>query len=152
MKAIQNFAVIFSAVMVLPMAGCSEKAETKTQLVSKDCWLGFINGHPEATVHSAPEIITFGGWAADSTTSSAPTDMAIKITDSDGKSFLFRTNKRISRPDVVAATKRPGYIMAGYNFSVDGASLVSGEYGVSIEMYRQNEIISCSTTKRLIIN
>jgi len=144
-------AASFIVVTLLSLVACSDDAGPKSHVVSTDCWLGAINGDRTDTVRSAPGPISFGGWAADSTTNTAPAEMAIKLTDSSGGSSLFSAPKRLNRPDIVSVTNKNGYLMSGYDFTANGASLVPGDYGISIEMYRDKAIVSCGVSKKLII-
>ena len=141
------FSLIIAA--LLSLTACTDEAKSK--VTSTDCWVGYINGERGDIVRSAAGTIGFGGWAADSTTGSTPIDMAVKVTDSSGKSYLFNAPKRVSRPDVVEKTSKPGYLMSGFDFVADAASLAPGEYGVSIEMYPEKKIVSCSVSKKLIV-
>lgn len=134
---------------LLSLTACTDGA--KSQVTSTDCWVGYINGERGDIVRSAAGTIGFGGWAADSTTGTTPVDMAVKLTDSSGKSYLFNAPKRVSRPDIVATTSKSGYLMSGFDFGADAASLTPGEYGISIEMYPEKKIVSCAVSKKLVV-
>lgn len=142
-------AVSLVAVAMLSLAACTD--EGKNKVTSTDCWVGYINGERSDVVRSAAGTIGFGGWAADSTTGVAPVDMAVKVTDSSGKSYLFKAPQRVERPDVVATTKKTDYLMSGFDFGANAASLAPGEYRISIEMYPEKKVVSCAIAKKLII-
>ncbi|MBD9599164.1 hypothetical protein IB252_04840 [Pseudomonas sp. PDM10] len=144
-------ATSFIVATLLSLVACSDDAGPKSHVVSTDCWLDAINGDRADSVRSSPGTISFGGWAADSTTNTVPVDMAIKLIDSSGKSSLFSASKRLSRPDVVSVTNKTGYLMSGYDFKANGASLAPGEYGISIEMYRDKSNVSCAISKKLVV-
>lgn len=144
-------AASFIVATLLSLVACSDDAAPKNHVVSTDCWLGAINGDRADSVRSSPGPISFGGWAADSTTNTAPVGMAIKLTDSSGKSSLFSAPKRLSRADIVSVANKTGYLMSGYDFKANGASLAPGEYGISIDMYRDKTIVSCAIAKKLVV-
>jgi hypothetical protein len=149
MRVNSKSAVSLIVLAMLSLVACTDEKSNK--ITSTDCWVGYINGERGDAVRSAPGIIGFGGWAADSTTGSAPENMAVKLTDSSGKSYLFNAPQRVSRPDVVESTKKSGYLMSGFDFGVNGTSLVKGEYGISIEMYPEKKVVSCAIAKKLTI-
>lgn len=140
-----------SALALVGVQGCSDKADSMAAIVSSDCWIDSINDKSSSIVEVKPGIISFSGWAADSSTGTAPKEMGIYITDTKGNKVLFKADKRISRTDVAAAKKKPAYEMSGFYFSADAGTLPVGEHTLSVVMYRDGAMVSCALPKKLVI-
>lgn len=150
---VKKLSVIFfiSALALVGVQGCSDKADSIATIVSSDCWIDSINDKSSSIVEVKPGIISFRGWAADSSTGTAPKEMGIYIADSKGNKVLFKADKRVSRADVAAAKKKPAYKMSGFYFSADASTLPAGEHTLSVVMYRDDAKISCATPKKLVV-
>jgi hypothetical protein len=141
-----------SVVALASMQGCSDKADSSVQVASADCWIDSVNDNAGSTVKVNVDLFSVRGWAADSSTGTAPKEMAVNITDSKGNKVVFKTDKRISRIDVATAKKQPKYEMSGFDIKVDGSSLPVGEHSLSLVMYRNDATVTCSTPTKLLIS
>lgn len=141
-----------SVLALASMQGCSDKADNNVQVVSTDCWIDAVNDNATSPVKVNADVFSVRGWAADSSTGTAPKEMGVYITDSKGNKVIFKTDKRISRADVATARKQPKYEMSGFDIKVDGSSLPVGEHSLSLVMYRDGATVACATPMKLLIS
>lgn len=139
-------------VAMVGVQGCSDSADNKKSVVSNDCWIDSVNDKSSSVVEVKSGIISFKGWAADSTTGTAPKEMGVYIADSSGSNVLFKTDKRVLRADVATAKKQPKYEMSGFDISADAGSLTAGEHTLSLVMYRDGATVTCATPTKLIVS
>lgn len=143
--------IFVSVLAVAGMQGCSDKTGTKSSVISSDCWIDSVNDNTNPVVEVKPGLILFKGWAADSSTGTAPKEMGVYIMDSKGAKVLFKTDKRVLRTDVAAEKEQPKYKMSGFEVLADAGSLAKGEYTLSIVMYRDGATVACNTPTKLAI-
>ncbi|WP_283183773.1 hypothetical protein [Pseudomonas svalbardensis] len=143
--------IFVSVLAVAGMQGCSDKADSKNLVVSNDCWIDAINENTNSIVAVKPGSLSLRGWAADSSTGTAPKEMGVYIVDNKGAKVLFKTDKRVLRTDVAAEKKQPKYEMSGFDFLADAGSLAVGEYTLSVVMYRDGATVACATPTKLVV-
>lgn len=139
-------------VAMLGIQGCSDSSESRTPVVSNDCWIDSVNDKSSAVVDVKPGIILFKGWAADSSTGTTPKEVSISVLDNSGEKVLYKAEKRVSRADVATAKKQPKYEMSGFIISADASSLAAGEHTLSLVMSRDGATVTCATPTKLIVS
>lgn len=143
---------LFSVVAMVGMQGCSDSVDSKKTVVSTDCWIDSVNDKSSSVVEVKSGVISFKGWAADSTTGTAPKEVGVYVVDNSGSKVLFKTDKRVLRADVATEKKQPKYDMSGFDISADAGSLAAGEHTLSLVMYRDGATVTCTTPTKLIIS
>ena len=136
----------------LALAGCNDKPDPAL-LATTACWIDSINGKgDEMVVVERNGRIELSGWAADSSSGTAPEKRVLQLLDPRGNIVLAQmAGERSERADVAELLKQPGYKGAGFKGAFPAAPANPGEYGLSIAMFRAGAGVLCLSGKRVAI-
>ena len=148
---VRRYAASVAILVGAILAGCPAKPDGAL-LVSKDCWIDTINGKADNLVEVERGPLEISGWAADSTSASAPEKRIIQILDTKGNLAVAQlAQERSERMDVANALNQPGYKGAGFKVAMAGTTLAPGGYGLSIAMFRPGAMVICTSSKQIVV-
>ncbi|MFD3302220.1 hypothetical protein [Aquipseudomonas alcaligenes] len=150
-----NMPVFAAAVIFFMLGGCDNKSSQNSvaplKVQSTKCSLDLINGDGGAVTYADGAVVSFSGWAVDSTTNTVPPLLNIVLTGTNEKFFVFVGAARVDRPDLVKGFKQDAFLKAGFTLKADVSKLERDTYSISLQMPTDNSLIECQTKKTLVL-
>lgn len=147
---LQLASIIFLSIALSACDLLVERAPQSVMITNK-CRIDTVNlnGGDEWIVK--PSLLKLNGWAVDEFSNSTPEKIAVQIHNLSGLAVGTAVAKRVHRSDVVDFFKNPGYLKAGFEVTLDIATLTPGNYTFALTMQRENNLIYCATSNKVVI-